>query len=87
MIALAVTLRCRLVSPGKGIGMDIDIKRSGSQWSDKGPAEYFTGSTGWTRCFRRPRVSGASVAFEPGARAGSDPETFDQSSHAITIDG
>ena len=49
----------------------MDIKRSGSQPSGKGPAEYFTGAVRIDRLFEAPdpaRVVGASVAFEPGAR-------------------
>lgn len=49
----------------------MDIKRSGSQWSGKGPAEYFTGSVRIDPLFEvadPARVVGASVTFEPGAR-------------------
>ena len=48
----------------------MDIKRSGSQPSGKGPAEWFTGITD-RPLFQAPdpaRVAGASVTFEPGAR-------------------
>ncbi len=49
----------------------MDIKRSGSQLSTKGAAEYFTGTYVLTPCSRQTvpqgRV-GASVTFEPGAR-------------------
>jgi len=51
----------------------MDIKRSGSQPSGKGPAEYFTGAVRIDRLFEAPdpaRVVGASVTFEPGARTG-----------------
>jgi len=47
------------------------IKRSGSQPSSKGPAEYFTGTVRIDPLFEAPepaRVRGASVTFEPGAR-------------------
>ena len=47
------------------------IKRSGSQSSTKGPAEYFTGPVRVDPLFEAPelaRVRGASVTFEPGAR-------------------
>jgi len=47
------------------------IKRSGSQSSGKGPAEYFTGAVRIDPLFEAPepaRVRGASVTFEPGAR-------------------
>ena len=49
----------------------MDIKRSGSQPSAKGPAEYFTGTVGIDPLFEahdRARTLGASVTFEPGAR-------------------
>ena len=49
----------------------MEIKRSGSQPSGKGPAEYFTGSVRIDPLFRAPdpaRVSGGSVTFEPSAR-------------------
>jgi quercetin dioxygenase-like cupin family protein len=49
----------------------MDIKRSGSQPSDKGPAEYFTGTVRIDPLFEAPapaRVFGASVTFEPSAR-------------------
>jgi quercetin dioxygenase-like cupin family protein len=49
----------------------MDIKRSGSQPSGKGPEEYFTGTVRIDPLFQAPdpaRVVGASVTFEPGAR-------------------
>jgi quercetin dioxygenase-like cupin family protein len=49
----------------------MDIKRSGSQPSGKGPSEYFTGAVRIDSLFEAPdpaRVVGASVTFEPGAR-------------------
>jgi len=49
----------------------MDIKRSGSQPSAKGPAEYFTGTVGIDPLFEAhepARTLGASVTFEPGAR-------------------
>ena len=49
----------------------MDIKRSGSQPSTKGPADYFTGTVRIDPLFQSPapaRVAGASVTFEPGAR-------------------
>jgi hypothetical protein len=51
--------------------MDVEITRSGSQPSAKGPADWFTGSVRIDAPFQRPapaRVSGATVTFEPGAR-------------------
>ena len=49
----------------------MEIKRSGSQPSGKGPAEYFTGDVRIDPLFqpKQPaRTLGASVTFEPGAR-------------------
>jgi len=49
----------------------MDIKRSGSQPSGQGPAEYFTGTVRVDPLFEAAdpaRVVGASVTFEPGAR-------------------
>ena len=49
----------------------MEIKRSGSQPSGKGPAEYFTGNVRIDPLNQAPapaRVSIASVTFEPGAR-------------------
>ena len=49
----------------------MEIKRSGSQTSTKGPAEWFTGNVKIDPLLEAPepaRVRGASVAFEPGAR-------------------
>src|SRR5207247_10834152 len=49
----------------------MDIKRSGSQPSGKGPVDWFTGTVRIDPLFQAPdpaRVSGASVTFEPSAR-------------------
>ena len=49
----------------------MEIKRSGSQPSAKGPAEWFTGTVRIDPLFDAPvpaRGAGASVTFEPGAR-------------------
>jgi len=49
----------------------MEIKRSGSQPSGKGPAEYFTGTVRIDPLFESPapaRGRGVSVTFEPGAR-------------------
>jgi quercetin dioxygenase-like cupin family protein len=49
----------------------MEIKRSGSQSSSKGPAEWFTGDVTIDPLFEAPepaRVRGASVTFQPGAR-------------------
>ena len=49
----------------------MEIKRSGSQPSGKGPADWFTGAVRIDPLFQAAdpaRVVGASVTFEPGAR-------------------
>jgi len=49
----------------------MDIMRSGSKPSEKGPSEWFTGTVRLDPLFRAPdpaRAAGASVTFEPGAR-------------------
>ena len=49
----------------------MEIKRIGSQPSEKGPADYFTGTVRVDYLFqpKEPaRASGASVTFEPSAR-------------------
>ena len=49
----------------------MEIKRSGSGASRKGPAEWFTGTVRIDPLFQAPepgRVSGGHVTFEPGAR-------------------
>jgi quercetin dioxygenase-like cupin family protein len=51
----------------------MDIKRSGSQPSVKGSAEYFTGTVRIDPLFEAPdpaRAVGASVTFEPGTTLG-----------------
>jgi quercetin dioxygenase-like cupin family protein len=49
----------------------MEIKRIGSEASNKGPAEYFTGTVRIDPLFQvnaPARAAGASVTFEPGAR-------------------
>ena len=49
----------------------MEIKRSGSQPSTKGPADYFTGTVRIDPLFQvkdPARTAGNSVTFEPGAR-------------------
>jgi len=49
----------------------MEIKRSGSQPSGKGPAEHFTGTVRMDPLFQASdpaRVRGSLVTFEPGAR-------------------
>jgi quercetin dioxygenase-like cupin family protein len=60
-----------LAVPTKQRNGTMEIKRSGSQASRKGPADYFTGAVRVDPLFQAPdpaRVTGASVTFEPGAR-------------------
>src|SRR5436190_22715456 len=50
----------------------MDTKRSGSQPSGKGPAEWFTGTVRVDPLFAATdpaRAAGSSVTFEPGARS------------------
>ena len=49
----------------------MDVQRSGTRPSSKGPAEWFTGAVRIDPLFSAPepaRVAGAAVTFEPGAR-------------------
>ena len=47
----------------------MDIKRTGSQPSSKGPTDYFTGAVRVDApCAGSGALSGATVTFEPGAR-------------------
>ena len=49
----------------------MDIKRAGSQASQPGPADWFTGTVRIDPLFSAPapaRAAGAAVTFEPGAR-------------------
>ena len=49
----------------------MNIRKSGSQPSQKGPAEWFTGKVRVDPLFGPPdpaRIGGAHVTFEPGAR-------------------
>src|SRR5208337_1293230 len=60
----------RLLPSSEGI-QQMDIKRSGSQPSGKGPADYFTGTVRIEPLFQThdpARALGVSVTFEPGAR-------------------
>jgi quercetin dioxygenase-like cupin family protein len=59
----------------------MEIKRSGSQPSDKGSREYFTGSVRIDPLFSPPepaRVAMALVTFEPGARTAWHTHPFGQ---------
>jgi len=66
----------------------MDIKRSGSQPSGKGPADYFTGTVRIDPLLNPPapaRVLGASVTFEPGARTAWHTHSLGQ--HLIVTAG
>jgi quercetin dioxygenase-like cupin family protein len=57
--------------PTTGRKQTMEIKRSGSQPSATGPAEYFTGTVRIDAPFKGnapARVGGATVTFEPAAR-------------------
>lgn len=59
----------------------MEIKRSGSQPSGKGPASYFTGSVRIDPLIDPPepaRVAMAQVTFEPGARTAWHTHPFGQ---------
>jgi quercetin dioxygenase-like cupin family protein len=59
----------------------MEVKRSGSQPSGKGPAEYFTGTVRIDPLINPPepaRVRGAAVTFEPGARTAWHTHPFGQ---------
>ena len=67
--ASAPTKKLRLLNKARNATMD--IKRSGSQPSGKGPADWFTGTVRIDPLFTAPapaRVAAAAVTFEPGAR-------------------
>ncbi len=62
----------------------MDIKRSGSQPSGKGLAEYFTGTVRIDLLFEAPdpaRVAGESRTFEPGARTAWHSHPLGQTNH------
>jgi quercetin dioxygenase-like cupin family protein len=66
---LGYVIIIKKVKQGKELNME--IKRSGSQPSGKGPDDYFTGAVRVAPLFQAhepARALGASVTFEPGAR-------------------
>ncbi|MEH1943431.1 MAG: cupin domain-containing protein [Nostoc sp.] len=70
MIGQETCLLATKIASSEGI-KKMDIKRSGSQPSAKGQADYFTGTVRIDPLFEAhdpARTSGASVTFEPGAR-------------------
>ena len=59
----------------------MDIKKPGSQPSNQGPADWFTGTVRIDPLFSAPapaRAVGASVTFEPGARTAWHTHPFGQ---------
>ncbi len=59
----------------------MEIKRVGTQPSNKGPADWFTGTVRIDPLFQAAapaRVAGASVTFEPGARTAWHPPPLGQ---------
>ena len=59
----------------------MEIKRSGSQPSGKGPDEWFTGTVRIDPLFDAhdpARTAGASISFEPGARTAWHTHPFGQ---------
>jgi quercetin dioxygenase-like cupin family protein len=70
-ISIPAILRAQAVPSTQRKETKMEIKRSGSQPSTKGPADWFTGAVRIDPLFEAPkpaRVRGASVTFEPGAR-------------------
>ena len=66
----------------------MEIKRSGSQPSTKGQADYFTGNVRFDPLFQAnnpARAVGVSVTFEPGARTAWHTHPLGQ--HLIVISG
>ena len=62
----------------------MEIKRSSSQASAKGPADYFTGAVRIDAPFQASapgRVGGATVTFEPGARTAWHTHPLGQTLH------
>jgi quercetin dioxygenase-like cupin family protein len=60
-----------IVPPRVTRGASVDITRAGSRPSQKGPADWFTGTVRIDPLFTAPapaRAAGAAVTFEPGAR-------------------
>ncbi len=59
----------------------MEIKRAGSQPSNKGPLDWFTGTVRIDPLFDPnppARTAGASVTFEPGARTAWHTHPFGQ---------
>ena len=70
-VGLAVTAPSAHAAVAGAPSEKISVTRVGSQPSESGPAEYFTGAVRVDPLFEAPdpaRVRDASVTFEPGAR-------------------
>jgi quercetin dioxygenase-like cupin family protein len=71
-LAVPAIVRARAAAPPTNRReFTMEIKRVGTQPSNKGPAEYFTGTVRIDPLFQAnapARAAGASVTFEPGAR-------------------
>jgi len=70
-LGIPAILRAQAVPSTQRKEANMEIKRSGSQPSTKGPADWFTGTVRIDPLFQPnapARASGASVTFEPGAR-------------------
>jgi quercetin dioxygenase-like cupin family protein len=70
-LGISAILRAQRVPSTQRKEANMEIKRSGSQPSSKGPADWFTGTVRIDPLFealKPARVRGASVTFEPGAR-------------------
>ena len=64
----------------------MEIKRIGTQPSNKGPADWFTGTVRIDPLFQCPtpaRAVGASVTFEPGARTAWHTHPLGQTLYVI----
>ena len=71
LAALAVALTLLAATGAHADGGELRIARPGAQPSNRGPAEFFTGSARVDPLFPATapsRMSGALVTFEPGAR-------------------
>jgi len=71
LAAASATAQERSMTPTRRKEATMKIKRSGTQPSGKGPADYFTGAVRIDPLHEAPepaRVRSASVTFEPGAR-------------------
>lgn len=71
LLALASAHSKQVKDSSGSKAQNVEVTRNGSQPSQKGSAEYFTGSVRIDPLFQAQepaRAAGASVTFEPGAR-------------------